>query len=204
MSLNWALMKRTLLVHLDVNHVTHSGRSSSWDVTQQDRGVSMVWFRQDSIWSLLEPHMSFKIMIQGSRKAHFSWLSCSETRFCCCELNGWQLLPATLWWDMNRCDFLSGSTRRSFSGEAVGSSIQKLSKSWQNAFLSDLWDTKGIKSRPICCLCLAGRIFCIGIGNVWRFLAAVFVITSACPVGPCYVKTGTQERWMIFFAALII
>lgn len=148
----------------------------------------MAWFRQDSIWSLLESHMSFKKVIQGWRKTHFIMVSCSEKRICCCELNDWQL-----WWDMNRRYFLSGSTQRQFSVDAAGSSIQMLSKSWQNAFHSDICDAKGIKSCPIRCLCLAGRMFCIGTGNVWRFLAVVFVITSACPVGSCYVKTGTQN-----------
>lgn len=81
-----------------------------------------------------------------------------------------------------------------FPMEAAWSLIQGLSKSWQNTFCSDFCGAKGIKSRPNCCLRLAGRIFCIRIGSVWRFLAAVFVVASACPVpGSCVVKTGMQN-----------
>lgn len=142
----------------------------------------MAQIKKDSIGSLLEPHMALKEVIQGSRRrAHFIRVSWSEKRFCRWGLNDWQLLAAALRWDMSRHYFLSGSTQRPFSAEAAGSLIQRLSKSWQNAFHSAIWDAKGIKSRPICCLCLAGRIFCMGLGRCdvsWRLLGDQLVLLA--------------------------
>lgn len=147
---------------------SHRGYSYLWGLTQLYRGINMARFGRKSIWSLLEPHVSFKKVIQGSPRQIWLRFSLRRRDFSALLL---------VWW-------LAASISRAVVTREQPELISSVK-------CLETLDAKGVtvSGVPFIPRAWQERSSTMGLEYVLGFVAAVLIITPTRPVASCCVKT---------------